>query len=90
MVGGEWARCGNGDQAIMSITRWKIRPIGSEHDNRLMAVPGRMEQKSAVDPSIQRIGWYANSDGSGGITIDNVKDVEAAMALGLEQALGLR
>jgi len=74
---------------MILITTWKNRPIGPEQYNRLMNVWGKLEQKMAADSSSERIGWYSYSDGSGGLTIDNVRDVEAAMALGLEQALSL-
>ena len=72
---------------MILVTTWKNRPIRPEQYNRLMTIWGKLEQKAAADSSIERIGWYSYSDGSGGVTIDNVKDVEAAMALGLEQAL---
>ena len=74
---------------MIPITTCKSRPISPEQYNRLMNVWGKLEHKTAADPSTERIGWYLYSDGSGGITIDNVKDVEAALALGLEQALSL-
>ena len=74
---------------MILITTWKNRPINPEQYNRLMNVWGKLEQKTAADSSTERIGWYSFSDGSGGVTIDKVKDVEAAMALGLEQALSL-
>lgn len=74
---------------MILITTWKNRPIRPEQYNRLMIVWGKLEQKMAADSSTERIGWYSFSDGSGGMTIDNVTDVEAAMAFALEQALSL-
>jgi hypothetical protein len=71
------------------ITTWKSRPLSPEQFDRLMAVWGKLEQRTAADASAERVCWFQFSDGSGGITIDKVKDVEAALSLGLEQSLTL-
>ena len=77
------------ESIMILITTWKTRPINPEQFNRLMNVWGKLEQKTATDPSTERIGWYSYSDGSGGVTIDKVSDVDAALALELEQSLSL-
>jgi hypothetical protein len=74
---------------MILITTWKSRPLSPDQFNRLMSLWGKLEQKVAADTSSERLCWYSYSDGSGGVTIDNVKDVEAALALELEQALSL-
>ena len=71
------------------ITTWKSRPLSPEQFNRLMVVWGKLEERAAADPSTERLCWYSYSDGSGGITVDEVSDVDAALALGLEQSLSL-
>jgi len=71
------------------ITTWKSRPLSPEQFDRLMTLWGKLEERAASDSSSERIGWFQFSDGSGGVTIDKVKDVEAALALGLEQSLTL-
>ena len=71
------------------ITTWKSRPLSPEQFDRLMAIWGKLEQRTAADSSSERVCWFQFSDGSGGVTIDKVKDVDAALALGLEQSLSL-
>ena len=71
------------------ITTWKPRPLSPEQFSRLMAVWGKLEERSATDPSTERICWFSYSDGSGGLTIDKVADLDTALALGREQALAL-
>ena len=71
------------------ITTWKSRPLSPEQFDRLMSVWGKLEERTAADSSAERLCWFQFSDGSGGVTIDKVKDVEAALALGLEQSLTL-
>jgi len=71
------------------ITTWKSRPLSPEQFDRLMTLWGKLEERAASDSSSERIGWFQFSDGSGGVTIDKVKDVEAALALDLEQSLTL-
>ena len=63
---------------MILITTWKSRPLNPEQFNRLMNVWGKLEQKTAADSSTERICWYSYSDGTGGLTIDKVADVEAA------------
>ena len=71
------------------ITTWKSRPLGPAQFDRLMTVWGKLEERAAADSSSERVCWFQYSDGSGGVAIDKVKDVEAALALGLEQSLTL-
>ena len=71
------------------ITTWKSRPLSPEQFDRLMTVWGKLEERTAADSSAERVCWFQFSDGSGGVTIDRVKDVESALSLGLEQALTL-
>ena len=54
-----------------------------------MSVWGKLEERSAADPASERICWFSYNDGSGGLTIDKVADLDAALALGLEQSLSL-
>jgi hypothetical protein len=71
------------------ITTWRSRPLDPDQFDRLLSVWGKMEERAAADPSSERVCWFQFSDGSGGLTIDRVADVDAALALGLEQALTL-
>ena len=71
------------------ITTWKSRPLSPAQVDRLMTVWGKLEERTAADSSGERVCWFQFSDGSGGVTIDKVKDVEAALSLGLEQSLTL-
>ena len=71
------------------ITTWKSRPLSPAQFDRLMTVWGKLEERAAADSSSERVAWFQFADGSGGVTIDKVKDVEAALAHGLEQSLTL-
>ena len=71
------------------ITTWKSRPLDPAQFDRLMTVWGKLEERTAAESSAERVCWVQYSDGSGGLTIDRVEDVDAALALGLEQALTL-
>ena len=70
-------------------TTWKSRPISPEQFNRLMTVWGKLEEKIAKDKSSERLCWYLNADGSGGVTVDRVDDETTAAALQLELGLSL-
>lgn len=71
------------------LTSWKNRPLTPEQTNRMMATWGRQEANVAADASAERVCWYINVDGTGGVTVLKVKDADAAMAQGLTQALAL-
>ncbi len=71
------------------ITTWKTRPLSPDQFSRLMSVWGKLEEQSAADASAERICWFSYGDGSGGLTIDKVADLDAATVLGLEQSLSL-
>lgn len=55
----------------------------------MMQIWGKLEVAQASNPSIERLCWYINSDGSGGLTILKAIDVDAANAWGLEVTLAL-
>lgn len=70
-------------------TRWKARPLSPEQANRMMLAWGKLEASLAANPSVERIGWYIFSDGSGGITLEKYLDADAAIAAELETLLAL-
>jgi hypothetical protein len=63
--------------------------LSTEQTNRLMEIWGKIEADTAQNPSLERVCWYMFSDGSGGFTVNQVHDVEAANAFGLEISLAL-
>ena len=71
------------------LTTWKTRAITPEQTNRMMATWGRQEAALAADASSERVCWFINANGSGGITVVKVKDTDAAIAQGLVQSLAL-
>ena len=71
------------------LTTWKTRAITPEQTNRMMATWGRQEAALAADASSERVCWFINANGSGGITVVKVKDTDAAIAQGLVQSLSL-
>jgi hypothetical protein len=70
-------------------TTWKSRPLSPEQTNRMMAAWGKLEAAAAEDTNANRLCWYLNVDGSGGLTVSEVTDADAAAALQLETALVL-
>ena len=71
------------------LTTWKSRPITPEQTNRMMAIWGRQEAALAADATSERVCWFMNVDGSGGILVIKVKDADAAIAKGLADSLAL-
>lgn len=74
---------------MLLCTTWKSRPLSPDQTKRMMETWGKLEAVQAENSSADRLCWYLNADGSGGLTVTKVNDVEAATALGLEQALAL-
>ncbi len=70
-------------------TTWKARQLTSEQTNRMMATWGKLEASLATNKSMERVCWFIDGDGAGGITIAKVSDADTAIALGLEQSLAL-
>ena len=68
-------------------TSWTARPLSAEQTNRMMASWGKLEASLASNPSMERVCWFINADGSGGVTVAKVTDPDAAAAIGLEQSL---
>ena len=94
--GGLAAQCGchrvvtNDQEITMYIrTSWTARPLSAEQTNRMMASWGKLEASLASNPSMERVCWFINADGSGGVTVAKVTDPDAAAAIGLEQSLAL-
>ena len=48
----------------------------------------KLEAKQAESPATERLCWYLNADGSGGLTVSRVGDPDAAAALQLERRRG--
>jgi hypothetical protein len=55
----------------------------------MMDTWAKLEAKQAEDSSSERLCWFLNADGSGGVTISKVNDADAASALQLETSLAL-
>jgi hypothetical protein len=55
----------------------------------MMEIWGKTEAREAEDPTSERVCWFINADGSGGLTVSKVLDVEAATAASLETSLAL-
>ncbi len=70
-------------------TTWTARPLTVEQTNRMMATWGKLEANLGERVGSERVCWFINADGSGGVTIDKVTDADAAALLGLEQSLAL-
>jgi hypothetical protein len=70
-------------------TTWTARSLTVEQANRMMATWGKLEASLAASPGSERVCWYINADGSGGVAVTKVTDADAAAALGLEQSLAL-
>lgn len=74
---------------MLMCTSWKSRPLSADAANRMMAIWGKLEADMAEHPGIERVCWYMYGDGSGGFSVSNVADEDAAHPFGLEIALTL-
>lgn len=74
---------------MLVCTTWKGRQLSPEQGARMMETWGKLEAKQAEDTSAERLCWYLNADGSGGLTVSKVTDPDAAAALQLETSLAL-
>jgi hypothetical protein len=74
---------------MLLATTWKARPLSDQQNNRMMAIWGKIEADEASNPAMERLCWYLNADGSGGVTVSRVSDPDAAMAWALEVSLAL-
>jgi hypothetical protein len=74
---------------MLVCTTWKSRPLSPEQTNRMMDTWGKLEAQLAESTGSERLCWYINADGSGGLTVSKVDDADAGAALQLEQSLAL-
>lgn len=70
-------------------TTWKARPLTPEQFERMMTVWGKLEASMTEQGGGERVCWYITTDGTAGVTINRVKDAEAASAWNLEASLAL-
>lgn len=70
-------------------TTWKARPLSPDQAQRMMEVWAKTEAREAEDPSSERVCWFLAADGSGGLAVSKVTDVDAAAASYLEITLAL-
>ena len=70
-------------------TTWKARPLSKAQTAAMMSLWAKLEADLAGDPSMERLCWYMNADGSGGYSVARVIDSGAAAAFGLELGLAL-
>jgi hypothetical protein len=57
--------------------------------NRMMATWGAFEASLGANESVTRLGWWTYADGSGGFTVFEVSDPDAAVAFTLETTVAL-
>ena len=74
---------------MLMCTSWKARPLTTEQADRMMTIWGKIEADLAANTSVERVCWFINADGTGGFTVDRVKDADAAVAFNLEVALSM-
>ena len=55
----------------------------------MMDTWGKIEASMAENPAVERVCWYINADGSGGMTVAKALDPDAASAFELETGLAL-
>jgi hypothetical protein len=68
---------------------WKARPMDSGTLNRMMTTWGAFEANLGANESVQRLGWWTYADASGGFTVYEVTDPDAAVAFTLESSVAL-
>ena len=54
-----------------------------------MQIWGKMEADMAENTAVERLCFYLNADGSGGVTVEEFRDTDAANAFSLETSLAL-
>ncbi len=74
---------------MLVCTTWKARPLSPEQTDRMMRNWGKIEAAMAENPNLERLCWYINSDGSGGMTVIKASDPDTAATFGLETSLAL-
>jgi hypothetical protein len=91
---GTWHRVGadppgsarEGDAVLLCMS-WKARAMDGPALNRLLDVFGKTEAVLAEHEGLKRVCWYAMADGSGGFTVFDVIDPDAAAAVAFESAV---
>lgn len=74
---------------MLVTTSWKSRPISQSQTATMMSRWAKLEADLAADPSMERVCWYLNVDGSGGYSVSRVTDQGAAAAFSVELGLAL-
>jgi hypothetical protein len=74
---------------MLVCTTWKARPLAPEQSQRMMETWSKVETRTAENPAGERLFWYVAVDGSGGVTVSRVDDVDAFVAYELEVSLAL-
>lgn len=74
---------------MLICTTWKARPLSPEQSTRMLEVWARAEARTEAAGGSTPLFWYLNADGSGGVTVIEVDDFEAAATAGLEASLAL-
>ncbi len=74
---------------MLVCTTWKSRPLLPDQTNRMMEAWAKTEAREAENTATERLCWYINTDGSGGVTVSRVSDPDTAAALLLETSLAL-
>ena len=62
-----------------------VAGTGAADDGHL----GKTEAKEAEDTATERVCWFINADGTGGVAVSKVADADAAAAMLLEVSLAL-
>lgn len=70
-------------------TTWKTRALTATQMTRMMETWGKLEAAFAERGGAERLCWYITTDGTAGVTVNEVKDAETAAAWALEAAVAL-
>jgi hypothetical protein len=74
---------------MLLCTTWTSRPLSPERFDRMMAIWGKLEADLDSNSHTERVCWYIDADGSGGMTVVDVRDPDAAARFQLEVSLAL-
>ncbi len=74
---------------MLMLTTWKSRPLSPEQTKRMMAVWGTQLERDQKDPAWKELFFCVFADGSGGASLVEATDPDAANQRALQTCLEL-
>jgi hypothetical protein len=74
---------------MLMLNTWKTRPLSPEQTKRMMAIWGAQLERHAKDPVWNELFFCLHADGSGGASLVEASDGDAANQRGLQLCIEL-